>query len=283
MDATTNSTLHKPSFFTWARAGGMLFGFGNQLLFAITVWYLFWFLRDGSLNTQHSHWVEIDLLLAVIFAVSHSLLLAPFMRKRLKSLIPSAFYESFFSATTCFSLLLLFCFWRTSEYSLWNLQNGPLFAIRLFFYASWAALLYSLALTGLGYQNGWTTFYYWLVQRSPPKREFVTQGAYKYLRHPVYLSFLGLIWFTPNMSLDHALLTGVWTGYIFIGSILKDQRLYRFIGKPYRDYATQVPGYPLCPIGPLARTDLADRKTASGLTSTDRASASTLTPVKLPR
>ena len=102
MDATTNSTLHKPSFFTWARAGGMLFGFGNQLLFAITVWYLFWFLRDGSLNTQHSHWVEIDLLLAVIFAVSHSLLLAPFMRKRLKSLIPSAFYESFFSATTCF-------------------------------------------------------------------------------------------------------------------------------------------------------------------------------------
>ena len=258
MDATQNTLPHKPILLTWARAGGILFGFGNQLLFVVTVWYLFWFLRDGSLNAQHAHWVEIDLLLAMIFAVSHSLLLAPFIRKRLKSLIPAAFYESCFSATTCVSLLLLFSCWRTSDYSLWDLQNGPLFAIRFFFYISWIALLYSLALTGLGYQNGWTPFYYWLVQRSAPKREFATKGAYRYLRHPVYLSFLGLIWFTPKMTLDHALLTTVWTGYIFLGSIFKDQRLYRFIGTPYRDYAIRVPGFPLCPIGPLARTDLAE-------------------------
>lgn len=257
MDAITDSTLPKPHFFSWGRVGGMLCGFGNQILFLVTVWYLFWFLRDGSLNGAHSHWIEIDIVLAMIFAISHSVLLAPFMRKRLKAYIHPAFYESLFSAVTCVCLLILFGFWRTSPYFVWHLEGWSLTAVRVCFYASWFALLYSLALTGLGYQNGWTPFYYWLRQRTPPKREFVTRGAYKYLRHPVYLSFLGLIWFTPNMSLDHAVLTAIWTGYIFVGSILKDRRLHRFIGKPYRDYATQVPGYPLCPVGPLSRTDLA--------------------------
>jgi protein-S-isoprenylcysteine O-methyltransferase Ste14 len=110
-----------------------------------------------------------------------------------------------------------------------------------------------LALTGLGYQNGWTPFYYWLRNEKPPRREFVTRGAYKYLRHPVYLSFLGLIWFTPRMSLDHAILTAIWSIYIFVGSVLKDQRLSRFIGPLYRNYSEKVPGYPLMFSGPLAR------------------------------
>lgn len=259
MEATSNSLSEKSKFVTWIRFFGMAFGFGNQILFLITVWYLFWFLRDGSLNNLHAHWIEVDLLLTLIFAVSHSLLLAPFVRKRLRSVIPNGFYESFFSAMTCSCLLLLFCFWRTSEYSIWHLEGWTAFPIRCCFYASWIALLYSIALTGLGYQNGWTPFYYWLLQRSPPKRDFITKGAYTYLRHPVYLSFMGLIWFTPHMSLDHALLTAVWTGYIFVGSILKDQRMYFFIGKPYREYALRVPGYPLLPSGPLARTDLSEQ------------------------
>jgi protein-S-isoprenylcysteine O-methyltransferase Ste14 len=73
----------------------------------------------------------------------------------------------------------------------------------------------------------------------------VTHSLYRFLRHPIYLSFLGLIWFTPRMSLDHVLLTGVWTAYIFIGSYLKDERLAFYVGSPYREYQTRVPGYPL--------------------------------------
>lgn len=63
------------------------------------------------------------------------------------------------------------------------------------------------------------------------------------LRHPVYLSFLGLIWFTPRMTLDHALLTATWTAYIFTGSWLKDRRLTYYLGRSYQDYAAKVPAY----------------------------------------
>ena len=117
----------------------------------------------------------------------------------------------------------------------------------------WGALLYSLSLTGMGYQNGWTPFYYWLRRQAPPRREFKPRGAYKLIRHPVYLSFLGLVWFTPRMTLDHAALTAIWTAYIFYGSFLKDRRLEHFVGETYKRYEAEVPGYPLVPFGPLAR------------------------------
>jgi hypothetical protein len=42
------------------------------------------------------------------------------------------------------------------------------------------------------------------------------------LPRPVYLSFLGLIWFAP---LDRVVLMSAWSAYIFVGSVLKDRRL----------------------------------------------------------
>ena len=83
------------------------------------------------------------------------------------------------------------------------------------------------------------------------------RGAYLWLRHPVYLSFLGLIWFTPTMTADHAVLTGIWTTYIFVGSCLKDRRLLFYLGDSYRNYQAAVAGYPGMPLGPLARRPLA--------------------------
>jgi hypothetical protein len=40
-------------------------------------------------------------------------------------------------------------------------------------------------------------------------------------------------------------LIGLWTVYVGIGSYLKDERLSRLIGEPYRRYRNEVPAYPL--------------------------------------
>lgn len=235
------------------RVAGIAYGFGNQILFVFTVWYLFWFMRDGASSQSHGRWILQDCGLAILFAISHSLMLVPKTRKHLTKWIPQPFYDSTFCIVTCVSLLMLFFGWRSSETVLW-LATGTTEAItRICFYFSWAALFYSLALTGLGYQNGWTPFYYWLRRQQPPRREFRPRGAYKLIRHPVYLSFLGLVWFTPRMTLDHAALTAIWTAYIFYGSFLKDRRLEHFIGEPYKQYESQVAGYPLILHGPLGK------------------------------
>lgn len=236
-----------------------LVGWATHALFGVTVYYLFLFLRgpdvppeaDGS---ERRATLLVDLVLALQFALPHSLLLLPGVRRRLTAYIPGPMYGVFFCLCTCASLSGVFVLWRPAAEVVWNLRGFGRVAVQTAFYASWVALFYSLRLTGLGFQTGWTPWRAWLRERDAP-REFHPRSIYRVLRHPVYFSFLGLIWFTPVLTLDRAVLAVVWTAYIFVGSWLKDRRLEFYLGAPYREYAARVPGYPGMPFGPLARRD----------------------------
>ncbi len=232
------------------RAAGIVFGVGTQLLFLWTVVYLFLFLRFGGWQEYPNSWIA-DLLLAIGFALPHSLLLAPPTSKWLKRWMPSGLLGCLHCATSCVSLLVMFHYWGRMPVELWHATGWIEQAILIGFYGSWVALLYSLYWTGFGYQTGLTQWWYWFRQTPAPQRAFVTRGAFRYMRHPVYMSFLGLIWFTPVMTLDHALLTGVWTLYIYAGSYFKDRRLLKFIGQPYYEYGKKISGLPLIGIGSL--------------------------------
>jgi protein-S-isoprenylcysteine O-methyltransferase Ste14 len=219
-------------------------------VFAATVWRLFFFLQDTHHRTMPGP-LYIDVLLALQFAVPHSVLLHPTTRQRLGKWIPSAMYGCFYTLVTCGNLWMIFLFWQHSSLCVWQLTGWSGSLASAGFLASWAALFYSLRLTGLGWQTGLTPWWHWVRRLPPPKREFVPTGAYLWLRHPVYLSFMGLLWFTPCMTLDRAVLTGVWTVYLFYGSYLKDERLAFYMGEKYRRYQAEVPAYPLPLLGSI--------------------------------
>lgn len=233
------------------RLVGIAFGIGTQLLFLWTVIFLFLFLRYGGWHEVSTNAWLMDFVLATLFVVPHSILLAPPTSRWLKRFIPSGLHGCIHCITSCLTLLLLFRFWGRIPFELWHATGWSEQAILVGFYGSWVALLYSLYWTGFGYQTGLTQWWYWFKQQPQPKREFVTRGAFRYMRHPVYMSFLGLIWFTPVMTLDHALLTLIWTIYIYAGSYFKDRRLLRFIGQPYYEYGKQVAGLPIIGFGSL--------------------------------
>lgn len=231
---------------------GITFGLATQLLFLFTVWHLFWFLKeDYRHHTAEFLW--IDAVLALQFAVGHSLLLYPKIRNLITRWLPAPFYGSLFCLQTCSGILLTAFCWRSSPVELWHFEGVEGGLVSAGFYGSWLTLLYSLNLTGLGYQTGLNQWWYWLRKKPLPRREFHPRSLYCCMRHPVYLSFMGLLWFTPVMTLDRAILTGIWTVYIFLGSYLKDERLQFYIGKPYRDYQAKVPGYPFLFFGPLGK------------------------------
>ncbi len=249
MSAGTVTTQSQAST---GRVAGIAFGVGTQLLFLWTAAQLFLFLRGPW--PQHGNFAPFrDVMLAAFFAWPHSLLLYPPAQKWIKQHLQPSLMGCVHCMVTCISLLMLFAFWSTSPVTLWDLHGSAATWMWVGFYGSWIALLYSLWLSGMGYQTGLLPWLYWVRGVKPPRREFNQRGAFRIMRHPVYLSFLGLIWFTPHMSLDHVILTAVWTVYIYVGSVLKDKRLLHFIGEPYRDYMRRVPGFPIIGFGPLGK------------------------------
>ncbi len=231
---------------------GVTAGVLNHVFFLMTVYFLYGFLHGNTERPGHQA-LLVDLGLTLQFAVSHSWLLLPSVRKRIAERIPSAFFGTLFCSATCASLLLTIGHWQTSSIVLLDLAGTSRAIVEWAFIATWGVLLYSLSLSGLGSQTGLTTWWAWVRQQPLPKRDFNPRGLYQFFRHPIYASFLGLLWITPTITLDRLLLNIVWTGYIFVGSTLKDRRLEHFIGDRYLAYETKVVGYPGMFAGPLAK------------------------------
>lgn len=267
-----------------ARMAGILFGVATHVLFAATVYQLFYFLRDGAAPlTGLLRFSEVppgrpvatavDVLLTLQYAVIHSLLLYPSTRRRLGRFVKAPFYGCFFCCITCLTLLLTMAGWQAAGPVLYEFRGTAATVVSSGFFLSWVALFYSLAISGLGYQTGWTPWWAWVQGRTLPRRQFTERGAGRLFRHPIYLSFLGLIWFTTRMTLDHAVLTGVWTVYIFAGSWLKDERLAFYVGPAYREYQSRVPGYPFLLWGPLGLRAMDEPDRATAISAENHSSA----------
>lgn len=233
------------------------FGAVAHVLFVVTVCFLFPFLRglapDAKLPDTASGWWWQDFLLAAHFGVFHSLLLWRRARQSLERFIPGPLYGCFFCLMTCASLLLVILAWRPSGVAVVRLEGLAGAGVTWLYLSGWGLLFYSLSLFGLGYQTGWTPYWAYARGQEPPSRRFEPHGLYRVLRHPVYLSLLVLVWATPVLTADRLLLNLIWTGYVFVGSALKDRRLVWHLGDEYRRYQASVPGYPFFWFGPLAR------------------------------
>jgi hypothetical protein len=234
------------------RAAGIFIGILIHVVFGMMVYDLYWFLKGGVV-AESAGALWIDFLLALQFVVVHSLLLYPAVRERLSEWITPAFYGLFFCVSTIIGLWLAIVFWQPSLVVWWEIAGPARLAIDFCWFGSWALLFYSFFLNGIGFQTGFTPWWHWVRGKPIPPRPFVPRGIFRVMRHPSYLSFLGLVWFTPVMTTDRAILTAVWTVYVFVGSYLKDRRLAMYLGEPYRRYMADVPGYPGIFLGPLGR------------------------------
>ena len=105
-----------------SRFCGIAFGLATHVLFAFTVWHLFWFLKGSPPGDARAAPIPlgtclgIDAPLAAAFAVPHSIFLLPSVRRRLVAAgIPAPFYGCCYCLATCAALLLtIFCWQPTT-------------------------------------------------------------------------------------------------------------------------------------------------------------------------
>jgi protein-S-isoprenylcysteine O-methyltransferase Ste14 len=69
----------------------------------------------------------------------------------------------------------------------------------------------------------------------------ITDGPYRWVRHPLYTLGIIFIWATPILTTSVLALNLGLSLYIYVGSIFEERRLVDQFGSEYREYAAKIP------------------------------------------
>ena len=214
-------------------------GGGSLLLFA----YFLLFGTPSPIGIAHSDTARLtfDAVLCLAFFVQHSGMIRRGVKQRLAKRIPSTYHAALYSIASGACLFALVIAWQPTTHFLFRLQ-GPArclsAAIALLAVAGFAWGVHSLR----GFDPfGTLPLKAALRGTTAPSSAFVVRGPYRYVRHPLYLFMLLLIWSTPRFSTDQLLFNVLWTAWIIVGTKLEERDLLVDFGQTYRQYQASVP------------------------------------------
>jgi protein-S-isoprenylcysteine O-methyltransferase Ste14 len=183
------------------------------------------------------------LLALAVWGVVHSLLASfwfkGIVRQKFEKLYERG-YRLFFNVFAALSFLPILAL-------VVLLPDAPIYTIPL----PWSLLtlgVQGLALVGLTYgvfQTGAMNFL-GLEQLMNPQaasqpRPLVTNGLYRYVRHPLYFFGLLLVWLVPRMSWNWLAFSIGVTLYLTIGTLFEERKLRQEFGEAYEQYRRRTP------------------------------------------
>jgi len=138
-------------------------------------------------------------------------------------------------------LLLVILLWQTSTHAIiapsgllrWSLRGVSFFSLLGFYWGIKALRFFDPF--GLG------PILNRLQGRNPTRMAFTVAGPYRWVRHPLYLFMILMIWSCPDLTRDRLLFNLLWTVWIVIGSYFEENDLIVEFGEAYREYQKKVP------------------------------------------
>jgi protein-S-isoprenylcysteine O-methyltransferase Ste14 len=180
-------------------------------------------------------------LFLAIFAIQHSGMARPAFKRWLTRYIPASAERSTYVLASTVCLALLMYYWVPMGGVIWNVTtNWAALTLTALYLASWLLLLYATFLIDhfdlFGLRQSW----FGLRGKEHEGLQFVTPQLYRLIRHPIYLGWLGIMWFTPTMTISHLVFALGSTGYIFVGMALEERDLEK-MHPEYAQYKRKVP------------------------------------------
>lgn len=182
-----------------------------------------------------------DAILSLAFFLQHSGMVRKGFRASMAVFIPPRYQNAIYSIASGVVLIVVVVLWQRSEIQLLRLE-GPLLWI-----ARGSSLLAILIIAwGIHALGSYDAFGLRPIKshrrgQSDQPLPFSVRGPYRWVRHPLYVSVLILIWAFPELTADRLLFNILWTGWIVVGTILEETDLLADFGDVYRDYQRKVP------------------------------------------
>lgn len=184
----------------------------------------------------------IDALLLAAFAVHHSVMARPGVKRVVTRYIPEAAERSTYVLVASLLLIALFAFWQPIGGVIWNVTNPEARnAVNLVLGFGFALVLVSTFLINHFDLFGLRQVSLYLVGKPYTHLEFRTPLFYKYVRHPLYIGWMIAFWATPTMTGAHLLFATMTTTYMLMAIRWEERDLIMLHGAPYENYRKQVP------------------------------------------
>ena len=197
---------------------------------------------DGPASVPMTKGIAINAALLALFAIQHSVMARGWFKERWTRIVPKPLERSSYVLFSSLALLLLFWLWRPLGGVVWSVEDpigrAVLFALFAF---GWTLVLVSTCL--INHFDLFGLRQVWLFLRGKPYTPlpFGTPGAYRVVRHPLYVGWFFAFWMTPAMTYAHLLFAVATTAYILIAIQLEERDLVRAYGNTYEEYRRRVP------------------------------------------
>lgn len=218
-----------------------IIGIASMTLFMV-------FLYAGPFN-----WVILDIneagrlvfntALSSVFFLQHSGMVRKPFRRRLERIIPPHYQGGLYTIASGLIVIAIFALWQSSNLII-EVSGLPRGVMRACFFLSilgtfWG--FWALHPIDFSYMLGLKPILNNLRVKPSFPMPLRIRGPYRWVRHPLYLFIIVIIWAYPLLTADRLLFNVLWTIWIVIGAFLEERDLVANFGAAYRDYQQRVP------------------------------------------
>jgi len=183
-----------------------------------------------------------DIALLTLFALQHSVMARPAFKRWWTQYVPKPVERSTYVLFSSLALITMFVFWQPLGGTIWQVEN-PVGAAILYalFGCGWLLVLVATFLINHFDLFGLRQVWLYLHGRGYTPLKFTTPGAYRFVRHPLYLGWFFAFWATPVMTAGHLFFALATAVYILLAIRWEERDLLTTLGEDYAAYRKRVP------------------------------------------
>jgi len=184
----------------------------------------------------------VDIALLTLFAVQHSVMARPAFKRWWTQYVPKPVERSTYVLFSSLALITMFVFWQPLGGTVWQVENtaGAVILYALFA-CGWLLVLVATFLINHFDLFGLRQVWLYLQGREYTPLKFTTPGAYRFVRHPLYLGWFFAFWATPVMTAGHLFFALATAAYILLAIRWEERDLLTTLGEDYAAYRKRVP------------------------------------------